>query len=57
MSPEPLGEETATGERQPLAPYMCREGPSQRLPLTDRVALALKRAARRGLLSPQRERR
>jgi hypothetical protein len=31
------------------APIQCR---SERLPLTDRVALALKRAARRGLLSP-----
>ena len=52
MSPEPIGEESATGEGQPLAPYLFHQGQSKRLPLTDRVALALKRAARRGLLSP-----
>ena len=45
-------EETATGEGQPLAPYSLQQGRSQRPPLTDRVALAPKRAARRGLLSP-----
>jgi hypothetical protein len=42
MSPEPLGEETATGEGQPLAPCALREALSKVLPLTDRVALAAK---------------
>ncbi len=57
MSPEAKPRNQATGEGQPLAPYRSREGRSKFLPLTDRVALALKRAARRGLLSPNAEER
>ncbi len=63
MSPEERSdEEPATGEGQPLAPYRPRQGLCALLPLTDRVALALKRAAHllfapprkvRGLLSPE----